>query len=157
MKESQKEKYSEKLYNNILNNIIKPITGSDTTYENDLHDVCKKLFGDKFMGVFPSDKIPILSLASPYAILNLDKSTQSGSHWVAISKVGKKTYIYDSFGRHNVKIIPSLSETSEFGNGKIVDTDRDAEQKMVQLDCGARVIAWLLFLDEWGIKYAKYI
>jgi hypothetical protein len=154
MKESQKEKYSEKLYNNILNNIIKPITGSNTTYENDLYDICNKLFGDKFMGVFPSDKIPLLTLASPYAILNLDKSTEQGSHWVAISKVGKNTYIYDSFGRHNVRIIPSLSVS---GNGKIVDTDRDAEQKMIQLDCGARVIGWLLFLDEWGIEYAKYI
>ncbi len=31
--------------------------------------------------------------------LVLDKSNESGSHWVALTKVNNETYIYDSFGR----------------------------------------------------------
>ena len=90
----------------------------------------KRLFKDKFHGVYPPDHLPVLTKEKPYAILNLDKSTESGSHWVAIAKVNDETYIYDSFGRKNQQIIPSLSKS---GNGKIEDTDRDAEQKINEL------------------------
>ena len=104
--------------------------------------------------MYPSDHIPELTKEKPYAILNLDKSTESGSHWVAIAKVNDETYIYDSFGRKNQQIIPSLSKS---GNGTIEDTDRDAEQKINELNCGNRSVAFLLLVDRFGINYAKLI
>ena len=150
----KKERYCNLLYNILLSD-IKKIIGNHTTYSDDLTIIGQQILGDKFNGVFPSDKIPKLTNKSPYAIINLDTSKESGSHWVAIAKEeNNDTYIYDSFGRRNKSIIPSLSTS---GNGAIKDTDHDAEQKMNQLDCGARSLTWLIFCDNWGIECAKLI
>jgi hypothetical protein len=65
------------------------------TYSDHILQLGKKLFKEKFHGVYPSDHIPELTKEKPYAILNLDKSTESGSHWVAIAKVDNEIYIYD--------------------------------------------------------------
>ncbi len=146
---------SEKYANEIYNSILKALDENyDMTYSDNILQLGNKLFKEKFHGVYPSDHIPELTKEKPYAILNLDKSTESGSHWVAIAKVNNETYIYDSFGRKNQQIIPSLSKS---GNGKIEDTDRDAEQKINELNCGNRSVAFLLLVDRFGINYAKLI
>ena len=62
------------------------------------------------------------------------------------------THIYDSFGRTNKKIIPTLKTS---GNGKIRDTDIDVEQEIWQLDCGQRSMAFLCLCDGWGVELAK--
>lgn len=151
-----KEDEVEKIYKTILKNIIEPLTGDETTYLNELLGVGKKLFGVKFKGVFPSDKIPKLNDLSPYAILNLDRSKEPGSHWVAIAKNDKDdiTLLYDSFGREGNKIIKSLNYS---GNGRIVNTDLDAEQKVKETNCGARCLAWLVVCDMYGFENAKKI
>ena len=56
-----------------MNKKVYPLIGDKTTYLSELLRIGKKLFGVKFKGVFPSDKIPKLNDLSPYAILNLDK------------------------------------------------------------------------------------
>jgi hypothetical protein len=151
---TKKEKTCNLLYDKVLKEIIYPLTGDKTTYLNELNGVGKQMLGVKFKGVFPADKIPKLNDLSPYAILNLDTSKEPGSHWVSIAKNGDETYIYDSFGRSNVKIIPNLRYS---GNGRIVDTDKDVEQDVLETNCGARCVAWLVFLDKWGIDCAKLI
>jgi hypothetical protein len=150
------EAKAEQLYRNTLKNVIYPLTGNQSTYMNDLDRVGRKLLGVKFKGVFPSDKIPKLNDLKPYCILNLDKSTQSGSHWVSVAKIHgeDKSITYDSFGRSNKKIIPALSSS---GNGTIIDTDRDVEQKIEETDCGARSLAWLVVLDKYGVDVARMI
>jgi hypothetical protein len=150
------EKKAEELYNHILKKIVYPQTGDKSTYSNDLDRVGRKLLGIKFKGVFPSDKIPKLNDLKPYCILNLDKSTESGSHWISLAKlVGTRdSIVYDSFGRDNKQIIPDLQYS---GNGTIQNTDRDAEQKIEETDCGARCLAWLVLLDNYGLEYAKLI
>lgn len=146
------ETYANLIYNIILKDIVEPLIGDKTTYMNDLEKIGKKMLGQKFIGVYPSDKIPTLK-NNEYAILNLDKSNESGSHWTAIAKKANKTHFYDSFGRKD-NIIKSLKKS---GNGKIINTDNDAEQKIEELNCGARSIAWILFFDKWGSKYADLI
>ena len=150
----KKEIYVNMLYNHLLKNVLEPFTKNHTTYLNDLLSMGRKLLGNKFKGVYPSDKIPKLNDSSPYAILNLDTSKEQGSHWIAIAKHGKDTYIYDSFGRMDTKIIPNLKLS---GNGKIINTDNDVEQKIYEINCGARSLAWLLFFDSWGPQYALLI
>lgn len=147
---------AETLYKKILKDVVEPLTGDKTTYLQELNGVGKKLLGVKFKGVFPSDKIPKLHDLSPYCILNLDKSTESGSHWVALAKhIGTNdSILYDSFGRDNKKIIPALQYS---GNGRIIDTDRDAEQKITEENCGARALSWLIFFDKYGAKNAMLI
>ena len=125
-----------------------PLTGDKVTNSTDLHKVGKQLLGNKFIGVFPSDMIPKLTLKTPYCIVNVDNSSMSGSHWMSVVKSARcETVLYDSFGRSHVKIIPSLKLS---GNGRIIDTDLDAEQKISQEDCGARSISFLLFYDKYG-------
>lgn len=151
---SQKEKEAEKVYNYYLNKKIYPLIGNKTTYLTELLGAGKKLFGVKFKGVYPSDKIPKLNDLSPYCILNLDSSKEKGSHWIALAKSNNETLVYDSFGRDYKKIIPNLNYS---GNGRLKNTDRDAEQKIFSTDCGARCIGWLMVVDKHGKDMAMRI
>ena len=148
------EKKANDVYKKILKNEIEPILGNKTTFSDQLENVSKKYFGSKFKGVYPSDKIPKLNDLSSMCILNLDKSNESGSHWVALVKYDDKSILYDSFGRNNTKIIPNLIYS---GNGRIIDTDKDSEQSILETNCGSRCVAWLVFLDRWGYKNALLI
>jgi hypothetical protein len=157
MGKTKKEKQIELVYNKILKQIIEPLSGDGTTYLTELNGIGKKLFGVKFKGVFPSDKIPKLNDLSPYAILNLDTSKQPGSHWVAIAKSPHKneTLLYDSFARKGSKIIKSLSYS---GNGRIINSDlKDAEQRVEETNCGARCLAYLVVVEKYGWENAKLI
>ena len=155
MNKSKDEKKAEQYYHKVLKYVENNKTGKGTTYSNDLDRVCRELFGIKFKGVFASDKIPRLSSLAPYCILNLDRSSEPGSHWVALAKCKEGAMFYDSFGRNATSIIKNIRFS---GNGKIVDSDTtDKEQKTVQLNCGARCIAWLLVFNDLGEEYAKLI
>ena len=156
MTKSSKELYIEKIYKNILNKIEKSI-GNLTTYSTQLERLGKKLFGIKFRGVFASNQIPKLSDLTPYCILNLDKSTQPGSHWISISKTPSKQeiVIYDSFARKHNTIIKALAHS---GNGRIIDSDlKDREQEIHETNCGQKSISWLVVVDKYGIDLAKLI
>ena len=153
MSRKQREKDAHILYNKMLKDVEK-VTGDRTTYLQQLNKVGKEMLGVKYKGTFPSDKIPRLNDLSPYCILNLDKSTEPGSHWVALAKHGNDSILYDSFGRDNKKIIPNLRYS---GNGQIFNTDRDVEQKIQEQNCGARCISFLKFLDTYGAKNAMLI
>ena len=149
------EAYCEHLYNRILNELVIPLVGKNVTYSDQLNDIGKKLLNEKFSGIYSCNNIPLLTRTKKYAIVNVDNSNQPGSHWVAVCKINGKTYHYDSFARDNKKLMPSLSKS---GNGKIVNVDiSDAEQKVIEDSCGARCIAFLLFVDAYGMKYGKYI
>ena len=148
------EKGANWLYERLFKRIVVPMIGNKTTYQGELEKAGVKLFGVKFKGVFPSDKIPRLNDLKSYAILNLDKSNQAGSHWVAIAHKDGMTYLYDSFGRKGVKIIPSLYHS---GNGRIINTDLDKEQDEKETNCGARSLSWLLMFDKYGAKNAILI
>lgn len=148
------EKTAHNKYDAILRS-VKKLVGGKTTYLQQLAKAGTKLFGAKFHGVYPSDKIPKLSNRTPYAILNLDKSYQTGSHWIAIATSNNNIIVYDSFGRSNKNIIPALGRG--FINGRVIDTDRDVEQDIMATDCGARSLAWLVFFDKYGAKNALLI
>ncbi len=68
------EKYANEIYNSILKTLEEKY---DMTYSEYILQLGKKLFNDKFRGVYPSEHIPELTKEKPYAILNLDKSTES--------------------------------------------------------------------------------
>lgn len=153
-KKTQKE-LAELEYNKILKDITDAM-GDKSTFLSELNGVGRKLLGVKFHGVYPSDKIPRLNDLSPYCILNLDKSNEPGSHWVALAKLEDEnaSVIYDSFGRDHMKIIPNLQYS---GNGRIIQPEDDSEQHVLQQSCGQRTLSFLLFLDRYGIKNAMYI
>jgi len=155
MTAQENQKKAHEIYRVVLNKIIEPLIGKDTTFLDQLDGIGHKFFGVKFKGVYPSDRIPKLNDLSPYCILNLDKSDEPGSHWIALAKHGIDTYIYDSFGREHVNIIPNLRFS---GNGKILDVDTsDREQEIAENNCGQRCLSFLAVFDQWGVDLAKLI
>jgi hypothetical protein len=62
--------------------------------------------------------------------------------------------VFDSFGRRTTQIIPSLLKS---GNGKIKDTDYDANQKIKETNCGQKSIAWLSMFNDYGEDVAQLI
>ena len=57
-----------------------------------------KPFG-RFLGVFPSDKLPIINKPC-CLIVNYDDSTEGGSHWVSMAfPVSKDPIYFDSYGK----------------------------------------------------------
>ena len=113
------------------------------------------MFGDLFIGVFPSNRLPKFSSKNKYAIVNLDKHNEPGSHWIALAYDNKKNkiFVYDSFGRPTKEILPSAYE--KYDNLK--DSDYDAEQKIFETDCGARSFSWLWVFHNYGSSIAKTI
>jgi hypothetical protein len=154
MSKKQKERDAEDMFDFIMKKYVYPLTGEKETYLSDLSKVCRKFLGVKYKGTFPSDFIPRLNDLEKYCILNLDRSTEPGSHWVALAKDGPNTIFFDSFGRKNTKIIPQLEFS---GNGRIVDTDSDANQHIDESNCGAKCVAWLIVAEKFGIETAKLI
>ena len=145
----------EQKYKMVLKEIEK-IIGNQTTFLSDIQYLGKKLFGIKFKGCYASDMIPKLTDLQPYAILNLDKSYEVGSHWISICKIPNKHEImlYDSFGRSSVKIIPDIYKSH---NGKILRTEKDAEQKKSEYNCGARSLSFIVCFDMYGSECARLI
>lgn len=131
--------------NNFLESIVRYI-GNTTTKASDLLSFGKRLFGDKFIGVFSADTIPKMS-PNTYAIVNLDNSKEPGSHWIALVKTKNEIIVYDSYGRRTTSILPSLYQT---GNGVVIESENDAEQTKKEKNCGARVLAALLIYDQYG-------
>lgn len=148
-----KEEEAEAIYNKLLTHITHKLLGNNTTFMGELNNIGNRLFKKKYIGTFASDRIPVLK-NNEMVILNLDKTGQSGSHWIAVKKIGKNAYVYDSFGRKSYKIIPSIFNS---GNGNIIDTDYDAEQNINENDCGARSMAFLILITYFGVDYAMLI
>ena len=65
-----------------------------------------------FLGVFPSDRLPITIESYPAALIaNVDTHDKSGSHWVAFYfNKSRQGEFFDSYGRHPARCSP-LFET----------------------------------------------
>ena len=125
------------------------LIGKATTTEQVLTAAGKHMLEDSYEGTFAADEIPRTPFT--YAIVNLDRREQGGSHWVALAHVNKDLYmVYDSFGRHTGKILPTIKLHT-------IDTDHDPEQSKTEKNCGARALAWLLLFDSFGPEVAKTI
>ena len=143
-----KEKDILKIYNGVLKE-IEYVLGEDTTYDVDLKRIGKELFGNKFVGVYPRDKLPKLQ-NNQCCILNLDYSYESGSHWISIYCKGTVYFIYDSFGRKTKQLLKDDIKN-------YVDAQHDAEQHEEESNCGPRALAWLWCVYYYGINNALKI
>lgn len=128
--------------------------GRGITYAKQLTTVGKSVLGQAYRGTFPQDRHPNNLSNGDVFILNLDKAASGGSHWVGVAYVNKKFIIYDSFGRSSSRILPHFIKQIGY---KYADTDRDAEQKKKQNDCGQRSLSFLIFLKQYGVAEAMRI
>lgn len=118
-----------------------------------LEDAAKPVLKNKFLGVFPQDKVPI---AVGYIIANTDKSGESGTHWVGLYCTNKTVYVYDSFARETSSLLKILTKKLKGKNIRIIDSDRsDAEQYGNKSEiCGVLTLAWLFTAHDLGIRNA---
>jgi hypothetical protein len=131
---------------------VEPILGNTDTYQQDLNYVGKLYFGNRWRGVFAADRIPHdfgKTKQPEYAIVNLDKHTMPGSHWVSLASNGTHIFFYDSFGRNVRRILPDLSHLAMHRSVLGGETHRP-QQKEKESNCGARAMAWLLMLKNFG-------
>ena len=131
-------------YNKVLVKVEKVI-GSGSTSDVQLLDLCNKLFGPRFKGVYAFDDTFELKHGE-LAIFNLDTKKQPGSHWCAVVKDRKHYIVYDSFGR-DIKLKQKNN----------IMTEDDPEQNINESNCGQRCIAWLVVVAVKGIKTALTI
>ena len=101
---------AEIVYNYYLN-LLEKVLGKGETYGDDLDNVGKKLFENKWRGVYPSDRVPKLK-DGDMAIVNLDKHDEPGSHWIAVALRKNNLLVYDSFGRSTSRILKSLYDSN---------------------------------------------
>ena len=144
-----KEKTIEIFYKESLREIERGL-GNGITNSREVTEMGECLFDAKYKGTYAVDRLPKLKHGE-CCIINLDRSHQPGSHWVAVFKSNNKYVIYDSFGRKSSKILKSLKRLD------IIDTDYDPEQMMQEDNCGQRSLAWLWCVYKLGIENALKI
>jgi len=154
----------ESFVNNIYKKAFKyflQFIGNDTSTTDQLESVAHDVFGkDKFVGVLPSDifiqMLPKMKAGS-VGIINNQQSDELGEHWLCIFKPNKKeVMIHDTFGRKIFKLIPILKKLK--GKGiKVIETDRDKEQKPNENNCGVHALSACFIADQFGPKAFKLL
>ncbi len=141
------------LFKKYKKNIIKDL-GKKALADNQINKLCKELFGSKWKGVFPQDR---LKTTPGYYIINSDTSkhiNSDSSHWLAVVQTKTILYIYDSFGRHTDHVLKLIASTTK---KKIIDSAHTAEQWGQTQVCGQLACSWLCVVRDLGIKKALEI
>ncbi len=146
-------KQVNELYERVLSHICNEMDNDGTTKASDLDHMGKKMFGSKFLGIYSADTIPKMNNGT-YIIVNTDDSNGPGEHWMGLVKNKSNVVVYDSFGRKTIKILPEIYQS---GNGCIVESENDAEQKESEDNCGQRVLAAIYVYDKHGLQALKKI
>lgn len=146
------------LYNTIVNKYKKKYGVKNTYYADQIDPIGKKLFGDKWMGVYAQNTVPIKIKPNSYLITNLDFNSSPGSHWVALYKNHGTVYVYDSYARNSKNILPHLLKKLRKNKVKVIDSDKmDAEQAITANNCAIRCLSFLTVVKLLGIKKALHI
>ncbi len=146
-------KPAEQLYDIILHQIVEPIIGNTTTLGSTLHKLGQRLFGVKWLGVVAVNKIPKKIPFGHFLIVNLDEDDLPGSHWISLIGDGDKVLVYDSYGRDPQKILGKFGKKNKFMSTDIAQhgaTDTDAEQSLVETNCGSRAVTALILYHQFG-------
>lgn len=102
-----------------------------------LNRIGKSLLGDRFIGVYPLNHIPILRKGYYGFIVNTDSDNLRGKHWIAVYVTPHVTHVFDSFGRiYPPYLINKLS-------GRKLRFNRQVYQQRWTTNCGWWCLQWL--------------
>ena len=112
---------------------IERILGNKITNGEQLDGLSRRLFGGNYKGLYGEfDNFPHLD-NNEFIIVN----KPNNQHWISIFNRGGKMYEFDSFAR-------------DLMGGKYIDFntryDNIKEQKINELNCGARTVAMIMTL-----------
>lgn len=128
--------------------------GNKALYDDEINSIGSQLFGPKWQGVHSHDR---MKFKPGFQIINTGGENSPGRHWVGIFISPSTIYIYDSFGRDTDSILKSIRAKSKKKKLKIVESDRDAEQRGYSEICGILSISWLCVVKNRGIRMALLI
>lgn len=156
---SKEEKFIEREFKFKVKENHKLI-GKGGTWGTTLGELGMSKFGKKeFCGVYHQANMPWSKIKRSkclYGILNNDIDGP-GEHWLGFYVKDKQFYCWDSFGRSMKEIVPVLEKKLKGQRIRHRMSDRDRNQKNAQEDCGARCIAWLECVKEFGIRKSMKI
>ena len=108
----------------------KPLTNFD------LEEYAKKINIPNFRGVFMRDSLPQTPNTNECGIVNFNKSSEPGSHWVAYYKAGDRRIYFDSFGQVTLyEVQKYLKKKCEEGK-KVIQRNTDIVQQPNTSICG---------------------
>ena len=129
--------------------LVEDVLGSKVTTNTQLDNLGFHLFGNDYLGTFPSDKMPKYAKDRNCFILNTDssKSKNDSGHWVGFCKMNGKLYFYDSFAR------PAFRLSKFWANKRLINANKLCrDQSFKESDCGARILAWIIIFMKYGEK-----
>ena len=103
----------------------------------EIYEIGKKLFGNKFKGVYPLEKIPKY-LKNGFYVINTQTSNLPGEHWLAIDVRSYEIKVFDSFGF----FYPQELLNRVFQTGKQVTFNRIRYQNPFTTSCGQLCLLW---------------
>ena len=111
-----------------------------------------------FRGVFMRDTLPDKPREKECGVLNLNKSSKPGSHWVAFYKDGDRRIYFDSFGQVTpFELQRYLKTPEEFKENKpVIQRNTDIVQKEDKTNCGHLCVYVLHNLSQ-GLNFQNII
>ena len=152
------ERKIEKCFNAKVREYQK-LVGRGGTYGKDLDDVGKQIYKKEWSGIYSQNNLPLSKIKKNkrlYGIFNSDYQGM-GVHWLSFYVRDNQLYIWDSFGRDIDDIVSVLHKQLKNQRIRFQMSDRDRNQKDIEEDCGARCLAWLDCVKEYGIRLAMKI
>ena len=132
------------------------ITIPGTTLSNiDLIYYAEQLSIPHFKGVFMSNQLPSNHQSTECGIMNLNKSNQAGSHWVAwLCLQNRHKYYFDSYGQDiPIELQRYLKTNKEFENNEaVVRRNAIVVQHVNSSECGRLCLFVLCSLSD-GVAY----
>ena len=130
--------------------VLIKLLGTEALFSNQITKACRKLFGNKYIGTYAQDAMP-LNLHG-YMIINVDLTGKPGSHWVALVLEKHYCYVYDSFGRTTKRLLPVLAKKLKQKHIISLDADHKPEQFGDTKICGQLAMAFLLTVEKFGVE-----
>ena len=113
---------------------------------------CNVVTNKHYMGCFAADKIPLCRKFPCTAVLNLDKASQRGSHWVAMYAPNSDlVYYFDSYGDAPTQLLEKYLKQYK----RIIHNKR-GYQALTSDVCGHYCITFIVLMSL-GMKFEKVL
>lgn len=133
------------------NAIIREV-GNTALYEDQINELGRRMFGPRWGGVYPSDKMP-KTQHNKFYVVNTNESSGGGIHWLGIySSQAGRIYVYDSYARPVTKLIRKA--VKNILKKHIVEEANQLPDQRDSEVCGHLSLAWLCLVRDAGIRRA---
>jgi hypothetical protein len=144
----------------MFNELVNALTthyDNETKTNTELIIIGKEIFKPLKNNVMRNADYDFDRMHGQYSIVNTDNN--EGVHWVGVYQEHNNVFVFDTFGRSIIKLMPEFHKRART-NGYIIfkaNSKYDREQEEVQNDCGLRCLAWLILTQSKGINNTKKI